>query len=303
MKTQQWLPTGPAILFAPADRPERFAKAAARADMVVLDLEDGCQPGNREPARANIAACGLDPQRVIVRVNPVDSPDFRLDVEALASTAFTQVMLAKAEGKADIDRLTQALPGAQVIALVETPRGVISAAEIASHDAVVAMFWGAEDLTAGLGGSSSRRADGTYRDVPRLARASVQIAAAASGKAALDSVYVDIADLEGLRAEAADAAALGYAGTVCIHPTQVRVIREEYRPSPEEADWARRLLEAAETNRGAFAFEGSMVDEPLFRQAQAIARRAAATATETTAPKVNTPNTTTPSSDEKGSEQ
>ena len=276
MSGHQWFPAGPALLFVPADRPERFAKAAARADMVILDLEDGCQPGNREAGRANIVACELDSQRVIVRVNPAGSEDFRSDVQALSGTDFTQVMLSKTEGPGDVDTLVDALPAAQVIALAETPRGVIAAAEIAAHEAVAAMFWGAEDLTAGLGGSSSRLPDGTYRDVPRYARACVQLAAAAHGKSALDSVHVDIPDLEGLRAEAADAAALGYAGTVCIHPSQVPVIREEYRPSSEEAQWARRLLAAAETNRGAFAFEGRMVDEPLFRQARAIARRAAA---------------------------
>ncbi|HHT32194.1 MAG TPA: HpcH/HpaI aldolase/citrate lyase family protein, partial [Corynebacterium sp.] len=106
-----------------------------------------------------------------------------------------------------------------------------------------------------------------------------QLAAAAFGRAALDSVHVDIADDDGLRAEALDAAALGYAATVCIHPGQVATIREAYRPTDEEADWARRLLAAARDDGGAFSFEGRMVDAPLFRQAEAIARRAEAAAT------------------------
>ncbi|MCT1613166.1 HpcH/HpaI aldolase/citrate lyase family protein [Corynebacterium sanguinis] len=270
-----WLPAGPALLFTPADRADRFATALERADMVILDLEDGCRPENKQAARENIAASGLDPARAIVRVNPSDSEHFAEDVAAVSATAYRQVMLPKVESASDVSTLVDALPDAQVIALIETPRGVLRADEIAAHEGVVAMFWGAEDLTAGLGGSSSRRGDGTYRDVPRAARAWVQLAAAANGKAALDSVYVNIGDLEGLRAEATDAAALGYAATVCIHPSQVAVIRQEYRPSDDEAEWARRLLAEAENNRGAFAFEGRMVDEPLFRQAQSIARRAA----------------------------
>src|SRR5699024_409169 len=115
---------------------------------------------------------------------------------------------------------------------------------------------------------------GTYRDVARHARARVQLAAAAFGRAALDSVHVDISDDDGLRSEALDAAALGYAATVCIHPGQVQTIRDAYRPSDEQIDWARRLLAAASEDGGAFSFEGQMVDAPLFRQAEAIARRA-----------------------------
>lgn len=279
-----WIPAGPAILFVPADRPDRFAKAAQRADMIILDLEDGCRPENRAEARRAIVdsqqSGDLDPERVIVRVNPVDSPEHAADLEMLADLRYDLIMLPKAESAA----AAESLAGHRVIALIETPLGVLRADDVASADNVVAMFWGAEDLTAGLGGTASRfgeaEADpGTYRDVARHARARTQLAAAAFGRAALDSVHVDIADEDGLRAEALDAAALGYAATVCIHPGQVATIREAYRPTDEEADWARRLLAAARDDGGAFSFEGRMVDAPLFRQAEAIARRAEAAAT------------------------
>ena len=256
--------------------------------MVILDLEDGCRPDNRADARRAIVesdeASGLDPERVIVRINPVDSPDHAADLEMLADARFDLVMLPKAESAAAVESLA----GHRVIPLIETPMGVLRADDIASADNAVAMFWGAEDLTAGLGGTSSRfgaeetgageHGPGTYRDVARHARARTQLAAAAFGRAALDSVHVDIADVDGLRAEAVDAAALGYAATVCIHPSQVAVIREAYRPSDDDADWARRLLAAARDDAGAFSFEGRMVDAPLFRQAEVIARRAEALA-------------------------
>lgn len=269
-----WTSLGPAILFTPADRPDRFAKAAERADMVILDLEDGCQPQNRAEARQAIAECALDPERVIVRINPPSTQDGAADLAMVAGTKFRQVMVPKAEGAADITAVTAVLSDAQVIALIETPLGVLRADEVAAQPAVVAMFWGAEDLVAGLSGMTSRFPDGSYRGVAKHARAHVQLAAAAFGKAALDSVFVDIPNTEGLRAEVEDAAALGYAATVCIHPSQVAIIRDGYRPSETHIDWARRLLAEAEHNQGAFAFEGRMVDEPLFRQAQAILSRA-----------------------------
>lgn len=282
-----WQPAGAAILFAPADRPERFAKAAERADMVILDLEDGCRAENREAARAAIAACELDPARTIVRVNPPESQDYAADIEMLRATPFRQIMLPKASAAAQAEDIVAALGAdTQVIALVETPLGVLRAEELAASDAVAALFWGAEDLVAGLAGTSSRFSEaeaelapgrihaGAYRSVPAHARASVHLAAAAHGKATLDSVFVDIADTGGLAAEAADAAALGFAATVCIHPGQVPTIRAAYRPSEEEIDWAKRLLAEAAQNSGAFSFEGQMVDAPLFHQAEAIARRA-----------------------------
>ena len=274
-----WIPAGPAILFAPADRPDRFAKAAERADLVILDLEDGCRPENKAAARQAIIDNPMDPERTIIRINPSDSPEYAADLEMLADTRYDLVMLPKAESAASVE----ALAGYRVIALIETAMGVLRADDIASADNVAAMFWGAEDLTAGLGGTNSRFTEteaapgivpGTYRDVARHARARVQLAAAAFGRAALDSVHVDISDDDGLRSEALDAAALGYAATVCIHPGQVQTIRDAYRPSDEQIDWARRLLAAASEDGGACSFEGQMVDAPLFRHAEAIARRA-----------------------------
>lgn len=283
----RWQPTGPAILFAPADRPERFAKASERADMVILDLEDGCRAENRPAARDAIRSCNLSPDSAIVRINPPETEDYAADLEMLRATAFRQVMLPKASSAKQVADLVADLgQGTQVIALIETPLGVLRAEEIAAADGTAALFWGAEDLVAGMSGTSSRFTDpeaklapgrihsGAYRTVAAHARSTVHLAAAAYSKASLDSVYVDIADTDGLSAEAIDAAALGFAATVCIHPGQVPTIRAAYRPSDEEIDWATRLLSEAAKNSGAFSFDGRMVDAPLFRQAEAIARRA-----------------------------
>src|SRR5690625_484453 len=262
--------TGPAWLFCPADRPERFGKAAAAADVVILDLEDGVAAADRPAAREALRGNLLDPQRTVVRINPAGTEDQARDLQALAATGYTTVMLAKTESAAQVD----ALAPRQVVALIETPRGVVLSTEIAAAQQCVAMMWGAEDLVAAMGGGSSRHADGSYRDFARHARSTVLLAASAFGRAALDAVYLNIGDLDGLKAEALDGAAVGFAATVCIHPSQVPVVRAAYRPAPERIDWARRVLAAAQTERGVFAFEGQMVDSPVLRHAEAILRRA-----------------------------
>ena len=265
---------GPAILFCPADRPDRYAKALERADAVILDLEDAVAPGKRAEARTALAGNPLDPARTIVRVNPAGTTDYDADLAALRSTAYRTVMLAKAEtaeglaGLADYD----------VVALCETALGVLNAPAIAAERNVVALMWGAEDLVASLGGSSSRDASGAYRDVAAHARSRVLLAAGAFGKTAIDSVYVDIPDHEGLLAESVDAQASGFGAKASIHPGQMPVIRRAFTPTEEDADRARRVLAAAEESGGAFTFEGRMVDEPLLRHARATLARSAGNA-------------------------
>ena len=265
-------PFGPALLFCPADRPDRYAKAMERADAVILDLEDAVAEVAKSAARESLVANPIDPARVIVRVNPASTPHHADDLAALRRTAYRTVMLAKCEGTVDL----VALEGFDVIALCETARGVLAAPEIASVDLVSALMWGAEDLVASLGGASSRYPDGRYRDVARQARSQVLLAAGANGVAAIDAVHLDLADADGLRSEAEDAAALGFAATACVHPGQVDVVRAAYAPAPERLEWARALLAEASVREraGVFAFRGQMVDAPLMRQAEAVVRRA-----------------------------
>jgi citrate lyase subunit beta/citryl-CoA lyase len=261
---------GPAWLFCPADRPERFAKAAAAADVVILDLEDGVAEADKPAARKALRETPLDPERTVVRINAAGTDEYPRDLEALAETAYTAVMLSKTESAAQVT----ALAPREVVALIETPRGAVFVAEIAAAEGTAAVMWGAEDLVATLGGSSSRLADGTYRDVARHVRSATLLAASAFGRIALDAVHLDIQDIEGLRAEADDAVAVGFDATVCIHPSQVAVVREAYRPSEEKLDWARRVLAAARSERGVFAFEGRMVDSPVLKHAEMLLRRA-----------------------------
>ncbi len=261
---------GPAILFCPADRPERYEKALERSDAIIIDLEDAVAASGKEKARTALLAHPVDPQRVIVRINGFSTDEFELDLAALAQTKYRRVMLPKASSTAEIG----ALHGYDVIALCETAAGVLAAQEIAAVNHVVALMWGAEDLVASLGGTSSRFANGSYRDVARFARSSVLLAGAANETAVIDSVYLDIADTDGLWVEAQDAAATGFAATACIHPSQVAVIRDAYAPTGAQVDHARAILAAAVTERGVFTFEGKMIDEPLLRHARTVVARA-----------------------------
>lgn len=270
-------PLGPSLLFCPGDRPDRFAKAADRADAVILDLEDAVAPEDKPAARDAVAAHELDPARTIIRVNAPGGPDFDADLRALSVRRPRCVMLPKAATLSEVDRLVGALPGVQVVALCETARGILAAPALAAHPDVAALMWGGEDLIASLGGTSSRHADGSYRDVVRHARSSVLLAARAHGRSAIDAIHTDLADQAAWRTEAEDAAASGFTATACIHPAQASAIRAAYAPSPEQAAWARGVLEAAEHHgTGVFEHDGRMVDAPILRHARLQAARATA---------------------------
>ena len=205
-----------------------------------------------------------------MRVNAFDSGYFADDLMALGQTGYRTIMVAKAEDPQQLSGLDRY----RVIALCETARGVLAAPALAAATNVVALMWGAEDLVASLGGTSSRFADGSYRDIAQHARSSVLLAAGASGKAAIDTVHLDIADLDGLAAEARGCRGVRLRGDRVHPPGQVGVIREAYRPTPDEVAFARALLDAAAGQRGVFRFEGQMVDGPVLRHAEHVVRRA-----------------------------
>lgn len=270
---------GPALLFCPADRPERYQKAAERSDAVIVDLEDAVAPADKQRARgailAQLGSAGdvpeLDPSRTIIRLNPAGTEEFEKDLHCLKHTPYRHVMLAKAESAAQLKELE----GYSVIALCETAAGIVNAAAIAAEPNVVGLMWGAEDLLASLGGTSSRSDDGGYRAVALHARSTVLLAARAFGKDAIDSVYVNIPDLDGLGAEARDAVASGFGSKACIHPNQVAVVRDAYAPSESDVAAATELLRAAAAaGTGVFQYQGKMIDGPILKHAEATLRRA-----------------------------
>lgn len=265
----QWQPAGPAWLFCPADRPERYRKAAGAADVVILDLEDGVAPADKPAARKALTETPLDPATTVVRVNPAGTAEHDLDLQALRSTEYKLVMLPKAESAAQVTGLT----GYGVFALIESPAGALAIESIAAAPNTLGVMCGVEDLIAAMGGTGTRRPDGSYRDVALQLRNTGLLAAKAYRRLALDMVYLNIPDLDGLRTEAEDAVAVGFDIKVAIHPSQIPVIRAAYAPSPDEIAWAAGVLAAAPNHRGVFTYEGRMVDAPLLRHAEQILQR------------------------------
>ena len=261
--------SGPAYLFCPASRPDRYQKALDAADFAIFDLEDAVAPADKAAARQALIDNPVEPDAVIVRVNAIGTPDHALDLEALASTSYGRIMVPKAEDPDAIARQDRF----EVIALCETARGVLRAPAIAEVPCVVALMWGAEDLIVSLGGRSSRRDDGSYLDVAHQARATVLLAAGAQEVTAIDAVVLDFHNSQLLRRESFDAVASGFVGKACIHPNQVGIIREAWRPSSDQVRWARQVLDAA-NGGGVEVVEGFMIDEPLVRLARNVLKDA-----------------------------
>lgn len=263
------------LLFCPADRPERYAKALDRSDAVILDLEDAVAASARPAARMAVReALGtpdrpgpLDASRVVVRINPLRTDDAAEDLRMLAATTCRTVLVPKAE---DADGLA-ALDAFAVVALVETVLGLRRVHELAAAPTCVGLMWGADDLTADIGGRASRREDGTLLPHSEHLRTTTLLAAAEHGIAAIDGPLLDIGDHARLAREAGEAARMGFAAKAAIHPSQAPVIRSAFRPSDEQVSRARGILAASAAAGGGVAtFEGRMIDGPLVRQATAL---------------------------------
>ena len=297
---------GPALLFCPGDRPERFVKAAARADTPILDLEDAVAPRAKDEARAHVVEAlrggmeGLRPEKLVVRVNAPASEAFEADLQALSASGAAFVVVPKCDSAQQLDRVAEMLPEAGLIPQVETPLGVLRVEELARHQATAALFWGTEDLIAGLGGTTARGPRGGLRSVIRGVRENVLLTAAAYKLPAIDTIYANLRGTQVLADEAADACAMGFIAKACIHPDQVGTVRAAYTPADEDVEWAKGLTAACEERvgtqvgrtaggraeaaaridyeaLGAFTFRGKMIDAPVIQQAQRILHRYAAT--------------------------
>lgn len=246
------------------------------ADVVVFDLEDAVGPENKSAGRAAVADVITDPAfdpdcAVCVRV----TDDTRSDLAFLADDSFRLdlLMLPKTETADDVTDLAALLSeygvDIPVCALCETAQGVLNAPEIAAAEATGAIAFGAEDLAADTG--ANRTEAGTE---VLYAREHVVLAASAAGVDAIDTVYTDIDDTDGLTEATAVARDLGYDGKMAIHPAQVPVINDTFAPSDEQIEWARRVLEAREEHEeGVFRVDDEMIDAPLIARAENILER------------------------------
>ena len=264
-------PTPVTWLFCPANRPDRYAKAFAASDAVIIDLEDAVDPPDKDAARAMLSRelGGLDPERTVVRINPPGTADHRADLELLTGSPLTTIMLPKAAAAEDIHDLAPY----RVIALCETVGGILAAEAIAAAPGCVAITWGAQDLAVEMGAASTRDDGGRFLPFAEHARSMVRFAAAAAGIPAIETVWVEIADHAGLAEESRRATDEGFRGKLVIHPAHVSVVRNAFRSSDEQLRWAEGVL-AASHGEGAAAVGGQMIDRPIIELARALVARA-----------------------------
>lgn len=284
------------VHFVPGGNERMMTKALTlAADGLILDLEDAVTVEKKAEARGVVLrwlqTLDFGGQERWVRMNPLATGFGEADLETTIEGRPDGYMVPKPRAAADIvavsailDRLEQkhGIPSGSTRLLVlatETPEGVLNVAEIArASPRIVGITWGVEDLSAAMGLGRTRDAEGRYLDVPRYARVMTALAAAAAGVEAIDTVYTDIPNLDGLRRECEEAVWMGFTGKLSIHPSQIPVINEVFTPSPGEAQEARELLAAFEEHerkgRGAFAFRGQMVDMAHLKRARKILERA-----------------------------
>ncbi|WP_374945291.1 HpcH/HpaI aldolase/citrate lyase family protein [Sphingomonas sp.] len=271
------------LLFVPGDRPERMVKAAQlEADALILDLEDAVAPENKPRARAAVAAFLHEPRRVavFVRINPLESGLAEDDLAAVQSAAPDGIVLPKAEGAASLARLDGMLSdGTRILPIAsETAAAIFTLGTYGGvTQRLCGLTWGAEDLPAAIGAATAREADGSYTAPYQVARALVLFGAHAAGVPAIETVYPDFRDLDGLAAYAARGRRDGFTGMMAIHPSQVPVINAAFTPSADEIAHARRIVEAFAENPGAgtLQLDGRMIDAPHLKAAQALLTLAA----------------------------
>jgi citrate lyase subunit beta/citryl-CoA lyase len=275
-------------LFVPADSERKLAKAASSdADALILDLEDSVRPEERLRAR-NLAREFLTghPEKALwVRINPLNQPDALSDLRATVNAAPRGIVLPKPVGASDANRLGKLLDvleqeneldsgSIRIMPITtELPAAMFRLQEYAGATRrIEALTWGAEDLSSALGASANRDPQGRWLAPYDLARSLCLFAAAAAGVPAIDTVFTDFRNVEGLQRSAAAARRDGFGGMLAIHPDQVEIINAAFIPDAAEVERAHKIVDlfAANLAAGALQLDGEMLDMPHLVQAKKI---------------------------------
>ena len=266
------------LLFVPGDRPDRMRKAALTgADALILDLEDAVTRAAKPLARAAIGSFLAEPRTCLmfVRVNPLDSGMIADDLASVLPARPDGIVLPKAEGGPSLAAIDGMLAGAVMILPIasETPASIFGLGSYGNVTRrLVGLTWGAEDLPAAIGATSAREADGSYTAPYQLARSLTLFGAHAAGVPAIETVYPDFRDLDGLARYAARGRRDGFSGMMAIHPDQIAVINQAFTPSSEEIINAQAIVDlfAANPEAGALSLNGKMVDAPHLKAAERL---------------------------------
>lgn len=284
------------LLFVPADGGSKLDKAfASGADAMIIDLEDSIahdrKPAARQSAAAflkNAVAQGARP-RLLVRINGLATGLTDDDLDAVVPARPDAILLPKAEGGASVIHADAKLNAREALAgidqghikivaqAIESAAGLFLAGTFKGASArLIGMTWGPEDLSAEVGAEANRDGEGRLTAPCQLARALCLFGAAAAETAAIETVYVDFRNLNGLRRETEESSRDGFTGRLAIHPAQIPVINEVFTPKPPAVAKARAIAEAfaAAPGAGVVAIEGVMYDRPHLIRAQRLLERA-----------------------------
>jgi citrate lyase subunit beta/citryl-CoA lyase len=283
------------IHFVPGGQQKMLEKALTLpADGLILDLEDAVPPDRKAATRPIVRewlARDFGGRERWIRMNPISTELAREDLAETIAGRPDGYVVPKPRHAGDIREIAQVLdrlehrhgiaPGSTRLLPIatETPEGLLNIREVAAASPrIVAISWGIEDLGAAMGLPRVRDHDGRYLDIPRYARTMCAVAASAAGVDRLDTVYTDIADLDGLRRECEDGVAMGFSGKISIHPSQIEVINAVFTPDKALVAEARELVALFEEHRArgayAFRFNGQMVDAPHLARARKLIERA-----------------------------
>lgn len=280
------------LLFVPGDSERKLAKADdVTADALVLDLEDSVAPARKAVAREMVreflhARSGKRKSQLWIRINPLDHPDALQDLARIVGGCPDCIMQPKTNGPDDVRRLSHYLDALEAREGIEPCR--VKVHSISTETAVamftlgayaearlprlVSMNWGAEDLSSAIGAAGNKGADGDWDFPYQVVRTQFLFAAHAAGVQAIDTLYADYRDEEGLRRSCELARRQGFTGRIAIHPSQVEIINESFSPSEADVALARRLVAAfaAEPDAGTIGLEGKMYDIPHLNQAKHV---------------------------------
>ncbi|WP_327753849.1 CoA ester lyase (plasmid) [Sphingobium sp. SJ10-10] len=279
------------FLFIPGDSEKKLGKVdGVHADAFIFDLEDAVAVARKPIAREMVPAFLKDRPRdrrksqFWVRVNPLDTPYTLEDLAAIVPAAPDGIMLPKVNGPQDVAQVSHYLSALEVASGIE--EGSIKILPVATETAIspfrlgdyagaglnrlYGLTWGAEDLSSAIGASGNTDASGEWTHTYKMVRSLCLLGAHAAGGEAVDTLFVDFRDPEGLRASCKTSRAEGFSGRVAIHPAQVDIINECFSPSEEEVAFARRVVElfAANPDSGTLGLDGKMLDIPHLKQAQ-----------------------------------
>jgi citrate lyase subunit beta / citryl-CoA lyase len=278
------------LLFVPGDSERKFARAReCGADALILDLEDSVTAREKPAARAHVARL-IEPEAkrawtCIVRVNALNTGLALDDLAAVVKPGLDALLIPKVDGAADLERIGHYLDALEAKAgmawgsvklasvATETPKAMFALGSYApAHPRLIALTWGAEDLSAALGATDNKEPDGSWTAPYEFARVACLFAASAAEVRAIDTVYTDFRDPGGLERDCRRSRRDGFVGRLAIHPDQVTTINRAYAPSEAEVAHARKIVAAFESNpgAGALAMDGKMVDLPHLKAARKI---------------------------------